>query len=242
MSTDGRAQRARQADGASASSPGGVLAMRVERHRATAGELHALEWPDPLVPTAWVLEVTGPAVVLGSAQQPGPALYERAAAAGVDVVRRRSGGGAVWLAPEALWVDVLVPRRDPRWEDDIGVSGLWLGRRWAAALADSDAPPAAVHQGPMVRTELSAVVCFAGLGPGEVTAGAGGAKLVGVSQRRTGSGARFQCVAYPFWSPEPLASILGVAAGQLAAAGAGVGDVARVERALLAQLAGDGRP
>lgn len=212
-------------------------ALRVERHRATAGELHALEWPDPLVPTAWVLEVTGPAVVLGSAQPARPDLYERAAAAGVDVVRRRSGGGAVWLAPEALWVDVLLPRPDPRWDDDIGVAALWLGRRWAAALADADAPAAAVHQGPMVRTDLSAAVCFAGLGPGEVTAGTGGAKLVGMSQRRTRVGARFQCVAYPTWSPEPLASIVGVAAGPLATAGAGVGDVARLERALLFQLA-----
>ena len=39
---------------------------------------------------------------------------------GVAVVRRRSGGGAVLLDPGGVvWVDVVVPRHDPRWDDDV---------------------------------------------------------------------------------------------------------------------------
>ena len=55
-------------------------------------------------------EVTAPALVLGSTQSAGDADPDRAVKDGYDIVRRRSGGGAVWLAPGAqLWVDVWVP-------------------------------------------------------------------------------------------------------------------------------------
>ena len=43
----------------------------------------------------------------------------------------------------------------------------------------------------MVRNTWSELVCFAGIAPGEVLLD--GVKLVGLSQRRTRRGARFQC-------------------------------------------------
>ncbi len=58
----------------------------------------------------------------------------------------------------------------------------------------------------MVCSAESGRACFAGLGPGEVTIG--GRKAVGISQRRTRAGARFQCVAYERWDPGPLAALL----------------------------------
>ena len=46
----------------------------------------------------------------------------------------------------------------------------------------------------MACTGWCPLVCFAGVGPGEVLAG--GRKLVGISQRRTRAGARFQCAVH----------------------------------------------
>jgi lipoate-protein ligase A len=76
-----------------------------------------------------------------------------------------------------------------------------------------------------VRTQWSDLVCFAGIGPGELFVG--DRKLVGMSQRRTRAGARFQCALPRRWSPEPLRSLLrpAPAVGALDACGADVGQV-----------------
>jgi lipoate-protein ligase A len=161
----------------------------------------------------WVVEVTGPAVVLGSTQpEPTPRAAARAAAAAeVDVVRRRSGGGAVLVEPGGLvWVDVLVPAGDPLWQVDVGRAFAWLGRAWAGALADAGEPGAEVHDGPLRHTPWSRAVCFAGLGPGEVTIA--GAKVVGMAQRRARAGALFQCAALLAWEPARLVDLLGLPA------------------------------
>jgi lipoate-protein ligase A len=161
----------------------------------------------------WVVDVTGPAVVLGSTQ---PESVVRAGAgvdvgSGVDVVRRRSGGGAVLVEPGGLvWVDVLVPAGDPLWQADVGRAFAWLGRAWAGALADAGEPGAEVHDGPLRHTPWSRAVCFAGLGPGEVTIA--GVKVVGMSQRRTRAGALFQCAALLAWDPARLVEVLGLPA------------------------------
>jgi lipoate-protein ligase A len=49
-------------------------------------------------------------------------------------------------------------------------------------------------------------ICFAGLGPGEVTVN--GRKVVGVSQRRTRKGALFQTAALLRWDPGRLVDLL----------------------------------
>jgi lipoate-protein ligase A len=150
-------------------------------------------WPEPAVRTVWVVEPTAPVVVLGSTQ---PASV---VAPGVATVRRRSGGGAVLVEPGGLvWVDVLVPAGDPLWEVDVGRAFLWLGRVWAGAVGGD----AQVHEGGLVVTPWSPLVCFAGLGPGEVTVD--GAKVVGLCQRRTRAGALFQCAALLDWQPRRL--------------------------------------
>ncbi len=140
----------------------------------------------------------------------------------IDVVRRRSGGGAVLVVPgEVLWIDVIVPSGDPLWADDVGRAFHWLGDVWAAALAERGIE-GEVHKGPLVRTPWSAAVCFAGLGPGEVTVD--GKKVVGISQRRTRAAARFQCAALGRWDPGGLAALLvDVPASELAEVAAGVG-------------------
>jgi lipoate-protein ligase A len=207
----------------------------VERIAGPAGVLHALDVPSPLTPTVWVFTVDQPTVVLGSTQSDDVVDADAAREAGVAVARRRSGGGAVWLEPDGTsWVDVLVPRGDPLWNDDVGLAAYWLGDTWAAAVGAA----AEVHRGGMVCSAEGGRACFAGLGPGEVTVHA--RKVVGVSQRRTRAGARFQCVAYDRWDPGPLAQLIGLSAeatAALEAAGAGLGPrLLDIEERMLEQL------
>jgi lipoate-protein ligase A len=156
-----------------------------------------------------VHEITRPALVLGSTQRESDVDETAAAAAGVDVVRRHSGGGAVLLAPgDVLWLDVVVPAGDALWHPDVAVAFEWLGEAWVHALAAEGVVGTAVHRGALVRTHWSDVVCFAGLGPGEVTRY--GAKVVGISQRRTRHAARFQCAVLARWDVVGIATLLGL--------------------------------
>lgn len=154
--------------------------------------------------------LVGPALVLGSTQPDDLVDAPAARTAGIEVARRRSGGGAVLLVPgEQAWIDVAVPSDDPLWDPDVARASWWLGDVWADTLAElggSDAERPTVHHGAVDDRELGRLVCFAALGPGEVAVG--GLKVVGISQRRTRVGARFQCVVYRRWDPSPLLSLL----------------------------------
>ena len=197
---------------------------RIEHRLGSPGFLHGLPMPDPLRRSVWVMGATSGAVALGSAQRPETVDAARAQAAGLEVVRRHSGGGAVLLQPGAMrWIDVLVPAGDPFWDDDVGRSFLWLGEAWADALALVGVD-AEVHTGAPVRTEWSPLVCFSGLGTGEVTIG--GRKAVGFSQRRTRAGARFQCLVLAEWDPRPLLSVLDLDPTERTRAAAELADVA----------------
>jgi lipoate-protein ligase A len=151
-----------------------------------------------------VLSVDRPALVLGSTQA-SPAF------AGVEVVRRASGGGAVLVEPgRVVWVDVFVPAGDPLWVADVGRAFWWLGEVWTSALASLGVDGPVVHRGGLVTTAWSSSVCFAGLGPGEVTVG--GRKAVGMAARRTRAGALFQCAVPLAWSAASIVSLLGLPA------------------------------
>ena len=143
---------------------------------------------------ARVLEVDGPSLVLGSSQPLDLVDSERAAAAGVAVARRRSGGGAVYLSPgRQVWVDLLVPRGDRLWDDDVIRAAIWAGEMWSAAVASLAGEPASVHRGRSAGGRWGRLICFAGLGPAEVTVG--GRKVVGISQRRSRDWTRIQTMA-----------------------------------------------
>lgn len=169
------------------------------------------------------LELDQPTLVLGSAQPDSAADHAAAARAGVAVAHRRSGGSAVLVDASALWVDVTIPRDDPLWDDDVGRAFHWLGQAWTAALAALGVD-AEWHSGAMRKTAWSPQVCFAGLGPGEVTVG--GRKVVGLSQRRTRAGALFQCMATLAWDPAPLLGLLALSEEDRARGAAELADVA----------------
>ena len=199
----------------------------VDRLTGSAADLHARPFDPPVQRRLVVLDVTGVALVLGSTQRETEVDTDALGRRGVELVRRRSGGGAVLLAPgETLWVDVELPRDDPRWDDDVGRAFHWLGHAWADALEELGTT-CHVHAGPLRETRLSRAICFAGLGPGEVTVD--GRKVVGISQRRTRDGARFQCVVHRRWDPATVLELLrlegtdrGLALEELTAAAAGL--------------------
>ena len=184
------------------------MTWAVEHRRGSAANLHARTVPEPTRRTVWILEAERPALVLGSTQPDTDVDDAAMLASGVELARRRSGGGAVLVEPGGcLWVDVVLPRDDLLWDDDVGRAFVWLGEVWAAALTGLGLP-GEVHRGRLLRNEWSSRVCFAGIGPGEVTAG--GRKVVGISQRRTRDAARFQCVVLFDWQPSALLSLLAV--------------------------------
>ena len=205
--------------------------------------MDAFDWPvqrlagsadvfgrEPAFPSIAVVSVDQPLLVLGSTQ-PDDVVHD---ADGVPVTRRRSGGGAVLLEPgRVVWVDVAVPAAHRLWDGDVGRAFHWLGAVWTDAIGAR----ARWHNGPLVRGPFSDLVCFAGLGPGEVTID--GRKVVGMSQRRTRAGALFQCAALVDWEPSRLAAMLDVGVAPLADIAVGLTPmtVADVETAFLAALA-----
>jgi lipoate-protein ligase A len=167
-----------------------------------AATLHAIEPAEDDDRRVWVCAVDRPALVLGSTQDDTTVRRDRLAAHGIALVRRRSGGGAVLLQPEqSTWIDVVLTRADPLVVDDVSQSFDWLGATWERALLDLGVEPHR-HTGPLVRTEWSDLVCFAGVGPGEVLLGE--RKVVGLSQRRTRAHVRFQCIVHHTWQPDAL--------------------------------------
>lgn len=223
---------------------------RVVEHQGHAADLHAgsaslvdagqAALSGPLVR---ILTSTDRAVVLGSAQSDSDVDRERAEALGLGVARRRSGGGAVLVGPgEVVWVDIVIPTGDALWVADVGRACWWLGEAWICALASAGLPGGQAWRGPMLRSDWSDRVCFAGLGAGEVTLD--GRKLVGIAQRRTRSGALFQCAVPIRWNPGPLVEVLRWrpgerqrAAADLTGAAAGIG-TKRVDAVVSALLDG----
>jgi lipoate-protein ligase A len=210
----------------------------VERRTDTARVVHG-PWPAPgqrRHRTVGLCTVVGArALVLGSTQDENVVDTARVAGSGVEVVRRASGGGAVLVGPDAqVWLEVWLPRHDPLWDDDVLRSSWWLGEAWARALDGLGAPGLVVHHGRATRTPWSDLVCFAGLGPGEVTSGT--AKVVGVAQRRTRAGARLHSMALLSWEPDSVLTLLALDDEQARDARRALDDVATGIRAVVGPL------
>lgn len=174
-----------------------MTAWQIERIRGSARSSHARQIDAITSRTVWVFESESPALALGSTQSIEDVDMAAAQRLDVDVVHRRSGGGAVLIDPgSSIWVDVILPADDPLWSPDVSEAPLWLGRVWAEAIGRVGGVGASVHSGPMRTSARSPVVCFDGIGPGEVLLGA---KTVGISQRRTRASARFQTIALLGW-------------------------------------------
>ena len=174
-----------------------MTAWAVHEWDGSATDFHATVLPAER--GLWTLVDPAPTIVLGSSQPEGDIDIAAAALGHVDIVRRRSGGGAVWLGPHSCWFDIVIPAGDPLWVDDVPRSMGWLGRVLAGVIGSG----ASVVTDPYVATPLARAYCFGGTAPGEVTGSQG--KIVGISQRRTRESARFQCVAYAGYDPSAVA-------------------------------------
>lgn len=155
----------------------------------------------------WDVRVTRTAVVLGSRQDETLLNVDQCGRNNVDVVHRRSGGGIVFLSPgEHVWLDVVVPRGDALWSDDVAQASWWLGDVWAQTLNSLGMNEVNVHRKSLHSDAWGDLLCFAGVGPGEVVQRHEGlsSKVVGISQRRTRDYARFQCTTYTKWNPHDL--------------------------------------
>lgn len=190
-----------------------------------------------------------PALVLGRGQQD-------PVGAGLVVVRRGSGGGAVLMDADLLSLDVLLPAAHPLAGQDLGRAYLVVGHAWRRAMEDLGVTDLAVHEGAGTarrlgseRERVLASVCFATCGRGEVLAG--GRKLVGLAQRRRRAGTLVQCGLLLRWRPAPLLAALGADPDdpEVAAAAVGLADllavppgaaaiVEAVERRMLEAVAG----
>jgi lipoate-protein ligase A len=167
----------------------------VEQYRRLTGRL------------ARALQVDRPTLVLGSTQRADLVSRVRVEERGVDVVRRRGGGGSVLLMPgDHLWLDAWIPRHDPLWSSDVSAGAAWVGEWWGDALSGAGLTDLTVHRGRAQPGELGELVCLAGRGPGEVFSG--GRKVVGLSQWRSREGALFMSCAYTQWRPEALTDLL----------------------------------
>lgn len=174
------------------------------------GSSHAFHHRNPAEdagPELWLHVPQRPALVLGSTQPDELVDREGAEAAGIEVCRRRSGGGLVLVDPAGdCWIDVIVPRGHALWDDDVGRAFHWLGKVWAEVLADAVTPvdPAGGPAEPVVhhrsdgRAAIGRVWCFGALGHGEVTID--GSKVVGLSQRRTRNHTRLQALVTGPWT------------------------------------------
>lgn len=208
---------------------------RYEVRVGPAGELHG-SWPtvesDHTVRALALCRPVAPAVVLGSTQPDG-VVDVAASHQGPTVVRRRSGGGAVFVEPgNPVWLDVWIPVGDPLWKEDVSHSFWWLGQVWADALTSMGVRDLVVHhQASGGATRWAGTVCFAGIGAGEVTT-ISGVKVVGLAQRRTRRGAWFTGACALRWQPGPLVDLLALgeddrvrARVELAGVAAGVRDL-----------------
>jgi lipoate-protein ligase A len=153
----------------------------------------------------WVAARPAIVVGLGLSQRLADILdFDACRRAGVDVLTRRAGGGAVLVDEHMICGAICVPLPDPRIGADLTESYRWLGDALLADLRDRGV--SAAHRVEVVdaRADVAALrarpaeplarlilaTCYGALSPHEIAVGR--AKLVGLAQVRRRHAALFQ--------------------------------------------------
>ena len=167
---------------------------------ALAHEANLDEWREP---TIWVIEPKDSCLVLGKSQRGKDFLnLSYLEEQNINLTVRQSGGGAVLVSPEdMLWVDIFVPKESRFWLADIAKASIWIGGIWRDALKRLDIECSLFHEN-FSRSEASDLICFIGRAPGELFID--NRKILGISQRRSKHGTRFQCALIINWQPEHM--------------------------------------
>jgi lipoate---protein ligase len=154
-----------------------------------------------------VHRVVRPALILGSTQPAEVVRFDEVKRSGIEVVRRRAGGGAVWCdMVNSIWVDAWIPSSDPLWQRDVERATDWVGLWWTDALGRLGIEGLEAQMHCASTTSFSRLVCFAGVGPGELVHG--DHKVTGLAQWRGREGALMHCLVYLAWDPKPLVRLL----------------------------------
>jgi len=170
-----------------------------------------IELSDALVregrePTIWWHATDEATLILGARQTP----EDMAGRASTPVVRRQSGGTAVFAASGVLGLDIFLPRGHDLIQDDIVESYRWLGELWQKSLATLGIDGHLVtideaRQAP-VPPPLVRQACFGSLSPFEVTVA--DRKMVGLAQVRRGNGVLLQSGIHLLYDATGLASLI----------------------------------
>jgi lipoate-protein ligase A len=168
-------------------------------------------------PTVWWHWTDRPTLILGAGQAGTYIDLAACDAARVRVVKRSTGGTAVYADPSLLGLDVALPPGHPLARNDVVESYRWVGEVWVQALGllgitgrlvtIDEARAQARHSHP-VETTLR-LACFGSFSPYEVVVE--GRKLVGLSQVRRAGRILFQSGIYLRFQADALIRLLVVA-------------------------------
>jgi lipoate---protein ligase len=138
---------------------------------------------------------SAPALVLGRSAGTPPVDIDAARDAGVQVVRRTSGGGPVLWDDGLVGFDMILPPGHDLAPADVVETYRWLGEAIALALRSLGLPDVAVVEITHARASArapgpAAAACYGGVSPYEVLVE--GRKVLGLSQARRRPGTLLQ--------------------------------------------------
>jgi lipoate-protein ligase A len=191
-------------------------------------------------PTLWWHSTREPVLILGAGQSDADIDLDACRAAGITILRRTSGGTAVFATPWLLGLDLALPVSHPLVLADIVESYAWFGATWAHALQSLgidarsisiDEARTAAQREPQSRL-LIKPACFGSVAPYEVVLGP--RKLVGLSQVRRRHVQILQSGLYLRFSASDIIDLLVIperasARTELHAVAVGLNDVAHSE-------------
>jgi lipoate-protein ligase A len=166
------------------------------------------------IPSLWWHATETSTLILGAGQRLTWEVENQCLELDVEVVRRQSGGTAVFADPDVLGLDVALPPHHRLVGTDVVENYRWLGEVWvgalrslgiAARLVEVEDARQARKPRPQVASALRAA-CFGTLSPFEVIVG--GKKLVGLAQVRRRTGVLLQSVIHLHFDRDQLAALL----------------------------------
>jgi lipoate---protein ligase len=168
------------------------------------------------VGTIWWHSAEEPTLIIGPAQGSHAFDFRLCERENVKIVKRQSGGTAVYAAPDVLGLDVAMPANHPLVVPDIVETYRWLGEIWVetARSLGADAHLVSISEARQSKRGTAshggalALACFGSLSPYEVVVGR--RKLVGLAQVRRRTGTLIQAGIHQSFDAERLTRLLAI--------------------------------